>query len=374
MKDFPLIRSVRSAVIGTLLTALPLIVFSYSGPGALYSVMLVFYALPVAMCMLGLICGSLPMAAAAGAGLFAMYRAAGQPGLLLGCAYLLPILCCFVLAVALRIPFRQSCPAMILVHVLALAGCYLLLQRWCGGDLYAYAGQAAADALSKWELGDSMLYQLYSTGLISVPESMRENLLLPVLGGYTLSAAARSDMLLSVRTLITELLTASVPGFIVTQSIYGGVGCLLLPLRLGWVAAERRAFVNLEDDSADAPRKPDFPDLHMPGFETWHIPRGLGWQVGAALAAGYFLRASVSAAVSTAGVILYAAASAVFTIQGAALLNFMQKRRGTKRFWRMAVPLLLMMLSVLVFLGIFDQISNARGLRKPRDTREDRER
>ena len=115
----------------------------------------------------------------------------------------------------------------------------------------------------------------------------------------------------------------------------------------------------------------DFPDLQMPRFETWHLPRGIGWQVGAALVAGYFLRSSASEGLRVAGAILYTAARSLFIIQGAALVNFMQKARGTKRTWRVIVPILLMLFSVLVFLGIFDQISNIRGLRKPRDTKED---
>ena len=138
-----------------------------------------------------------------------------------------------------------------------------------------------------------------------------------------------------------------------------GLNWICIP-RFGYLAAERRAFLSetAEGTVTDAQGRAqvDFPDLQMPRFETWHLPRGIGWQVGAALVAGYFLRT---------------AARSLFIIQGAALVNFMQKARGTKRTWRVIVPILLMLFSVLVFLGIFDQISNIRGLRKPRDTKED---
>ena len=115
----------------------------------------------------------------------------------------------------------------------------------------------------------------------------------------------------------------------------------------------------------------DFPDLEMPPLQTWHIPRGIGWQVGLALIGGYLLRFSGTHAVKIAGIMLYAAASGVFMIQGAAFINFMQKRRGTKRFWRVLVPLLLMTTPFLMFIGIFDQFNNVRGLRKPPEPKED---
>ena len=375
MKDFPLYRTPRAAVIGVLVLALPLVLLSLSPLGGLYAVMAVVFLLPTAACMAGLIGGALPMTLAAAAGLYAMQRVAGPMGLTLAAVYVLPILLAFVLVVSLRVPFLSACFTLIGVHVAALAACYLLLQQWTGGELYTAAGIAAANALDKWELGSTMLYHFYSSGLIDLPEDLRGTALIPVLGGYMLSPAARSDLLLSVRGLVSDAMASLIPNLIVTQSILGGVGCLLLPLRFGSVAAQRRA-VRAEaametKTDANGGAAPSFPDLGMPPFETWHLPRGIGWQVGLALVAGYVLRASSSAPVAVAGVILYSAAHAVFTIQGAALVNYMQKARGRKRFWRVAVPLALMLLSVLMFLGVMDQISNIRRLRKPREPKED---
>ena len=375
MKDFPLWRSPKAAIVSTLLIAAPVLLLSLSPLSGMYAVLLVIFLLPLAVCLAGLTAGALPMLLGTAAGLVSLTVLGGRPGLILGSVYLLPIVAAFVLVVALRVPFRQSCPALIGVHLLALAGCYLLLQSWSGGNLYDQAGVAVMNALDRWELGDTMLYQLYSMGLVDLPENLRGSALQRVLGGYVLSEAARSDLLLSVRTLVTTLLSSLVPNLIVSQSILGGVGCLLLPLRFGYLAAERRAFLSetAEGTVTDAQGRAqvDFPDLQMPRFETWHLPRGIGWQVGAALVAGYFLRSSASEGLRVAGAILYTAARSLFIIQGAALVNFMQKARGTKRTWRVIVPILLMLFSVLVFLGIFDQISNIRGLRKPRDTKED---
>ena len=350
-KPLPLIRSAKSLAVSVLLIGLPYgLLFlpdqALLGPlSALYAVLLTLVLLPTALCIAAAVSGT----AAMGLGLAAALAAVG-----------------------LQVPFRKSCPLLIGVHVLALSAVYWQVQRLAGGDLYTAAGNAVVDFLKSWELGDTMLYQLYSMGMISLPEEMAQHALLPVLGGYRLSPAARADLLLSAGSLTGSALQSLVPNLLMSQSILGGVACLLLPLRFGFLAEEKRAFKRPDPlpESEDSPRKVNFPDLGMPPFSRWHLPRGIGWQVGAALALGYILRLQSPSALGTAGVLLYAAASAVFTIQGAAAVNFLQRARGTRRFWRVAVPLLLMMTRIPLFVGIFDQLSNFRGLRRPPETKE----
>lgn len=371
MKDFPMIRSVKAGVIGALVVALPLPLLSFSPLTGLYAALLGLFVWPMALCVAGLVCGAAPMALGAAAGVIAFYRLYGAQGALLSAVYAGLVLLTFAAVIRLRVPFFKACAAEILAHLAALCVIYLLLQRRAGGELYAAAGEAAADALKSWELGDALLLQMYQTGLIDLPAALSENMVRPALGGYALSAPARADMLLSVRGLVSSALSTLAPGLMVSQSILGGVLCLLLPLRFGFLAAERRAF-RAEGAPETAQGKPDFPDLGMPPFSLWHLPRGIGWQVGAALAAGWALERLGSApATVLAGTILYAAASAVFILQGAALLNFMQKSRGARRFWRVLAPLLLQALGLLLYIGIFDQIVNIRGLRQPRKPKEE---
>ena len=52
-------------------------------------------------------------------------------------------------------------------------------------------------------------------------------------------------------------------------------------------------------------------------------------------------------------------------------MNYFQKNRGSRRFWRVAVPALLMGTSFPVIIGVFDQMNNFRGLRKPPEPKED---
>ena len=376
MKEFPLYRSLRAGIVGTLLVSAPLLLFSRSALGGMYLVFFLVLLVPLALCMAGLCCGSLPMALGLAAALISMYRLLGQAGLLLTCIYLLPIVGAFVAVIVLKAPFWRGCAVMIGVHAASLVLVYVVLQRMTGGSLYTAAGEAAAKALRDWELGDIMLYQLYSTGLIGLKEDLPQTM-------FSLPEAAREDMLLSVRSLVSTQLERLVPSLIVTQSIQGGVLCLLLPLRFGFIMQEKRQFLSAEKverldgedgDEGEEERKKqkvDFPDIGMPPFNTWFIPRGVGWQVGVALALGYLLRTSATPALFIAGLLLYAAASSVFTIQGAAALNFLQKARGTSRAFRVILPLLLGTTSLLMLLGIFDQINNFRGLRKPREPKED---
>ena len=394
MKEFPLWRSPRAGLLGAALMALPMIVFSLSPLLGGYLIALILFAWPTAVCLAGLCCGSLPMLMGTAGALLAMGRVFGQQGLLLTAVYLLPVLAAFLYVIVTRTPFKRGCVMLIVAHVVALAAVFWLLQQLAGGDLYGRAGQLAMEGLQTWELGDTLLYEFYAMRLLELPASLAEGALVQVPGGYTLSDAARADLLLSAKALVTAVLPTMVPGILVRQSILGGVGCLLLPLRLGaklqakrqgipdggdnekpdadgddvpWQAPVKRGPAPIEPD----PVPPGFPDLSMPPFRAWHIPQGRGRYVVIALAVGYMLQVSAVPALAVAGALLYAAAGAVFTVQGAALINFMQHTRNTRPFWRVAVPLLLLSTSLLLIAGVLDQVTNVRGLRKPREPKEE---
>ena len=371
------VRSVKAAVVGSLLLVLP---YLFLLPGreilgplpAVYAVMLTVYLLPTALCLVTMVCGTAPMVLGLGTALSAAFALMGGTGLLLTALYVVPIIAAFLFVIWKQVPFKKSCPVLIGVHVAALAAVFAVCQGLTGGDLYNAAGNIAADFLGSWEMGDLLLYEFYSMGLIDLKESLRENAVQSGLYSFSLSEAAKADMLLSVRTMITGQLQLIIPNLIASQSVQGGVACLLPPLRFGYLAEEKRAFLRDEPAGEPGEKRPvDFPTLGMPPFQTWHLPRGIGWQVGGALIAGYLLRYSGAHALKIAGIMLYAAASSVFMIQGAAFINFMQKRRGTRRFWRVVVPLLLMTTPFLTFIGIFDQLNNARGLRKPPEPKEE---
>ena len=379
--QLPLVRSVKACVTGVLLVSLPFLFFMLPGQRilgplpALYASLLILYLLPTALCLVTTVCGLAAAAAGLMAAMACMTALTGSQGLSLALLYIVPVFAAFLIVIRFEIPFWKSLLTMIVAHAVSLTAVFLLARRMAGGDLYNGAGEAVAAFLENWDMGDLMLYQMYSMGLIDLKSDLAGSALLQVMGGYQLSSAARADMLLSVRSLITSLLRSMVPHLIVSQSITSGTACLLLSLRFGFLAEEKRAFLRDDaciEEAEGGEKKPvNFPDLGMPPFSQWHIPRGIGWKVGVALAAGYLLRVSDAPALSTAGVLLYGAASSVFAIQGMAAVNHFQKKRGTRRFWRILVPLLLMTTGLPVIIGVFDQINNFRGLRKPPEPKED---
>ena len=289
MNTFPLIRSLKSAVAGTVLVAVPMLLLSFSPLTGIYAAMLFLMVYPLAVCIVGAVCGLAPMIVDALAGIYALGMLLGLKGAGIGAVYLLPILAGFLLLVHFRVPFWKGCGALICVHVAAFAGVYLWARSLAGGQLYALAGDAAVQALGSTEIGDTLLYQFYSMGLIGLPDDLAQNAVQTgPLGYLTLSDAARQDLLLSVRALVENTLAAAVPNLIISQSILGGVMCLYLPLRFGFLAQEKREFI--ADAASEAvvmdakgKRAVNFPDLHMPPLSQWHLPRGVGWKVGAAL-------------------------------------------------------------------------------------------
>ncbi len=378
--QLPAVRSVKACVTGALLVSLPFLFFMLPGQRilaplpALYASLLVLYLLPAALCLVTMVCGLAASAVGLMTAMACMASLTGSQGLMMAALYVIPVFAAFLILVQLEVPFWKSLLAMIAAHAGALTAVFLLARSIAGGDLYNGAGEAVASFLEKWDMGDLMLYQMYSMGLIGLKSDLADTVLLEVVGGYQLSAAARTDMLLSVRSLITDILRTMAPHLIVSQSITGGTACLLLSLRFGFLAEEKRAFLRddsvIEEAKRGTKQHVNFPDLGMPPFSQWHIPRGMGWQVGVALALGYLLRISETPALSTAGVLLYGAASSIFSIQGLAAVNYLQKKRGTRRFWRVLLPLLLMTTGIPVVVGVFDQINNFRGLRKPPEPKE----
>ena len=368
MKDFPLFRSVKAGLVGIGLLLLPLLICLLLPEMALSLVFGLMALMPVAICMAGLICGAFPMAVGVGSGIGTMFLAAGVQGAQLMALYLVPIAAAFLAIIVKRIPFWKGCAAMIGVHVAALAGCYLLLQQFTDWQLYTVVGDLVLRLFPQGEAGDALLYSFYEMKLLELPADLKATLVRPAEGALVLSEAVRNDLLLSLRALLNSLVVNLVPSFIATQSILGGVGCLLLPLRFGFIAAQRR---EIGEQNEGEEEKVDFPDLGMPPLSLWHIPRGVGWKVGVALIGGTMLQQSAVAPISLAGLILTAVAEAIFLFQGLAVMNFIQKAKGTARPWRVIVPLVLHVFSVLHLLGILDQITNMRGLRKPPEPKEE---
>ena len=189
------VRSVKSAVIGSILVIFPYLLLlpgrEIVGPlPAVYAVLLTVYLLPTALCLVTMVCGAAPMVLGLGTALSAVYALMGLTGLMLAALYTVPIMAAFLFIIWKQIPFKKSCPALIGVHVAALAAVFAVCQSLTGGDLYNAAGSRAAEFLGSWEMGDLLLYEFYSMGLIDLNESLRENAVRSSLYSFSLSDAA----------------------------------------------------------------------------------------------------------------------------------------------------------------------------------------
>lgn len=367
MKEIPLIRSYKAALVCLGILVLPTLAMCFTPITALYAALILLFVYPLGSCMTNALGGLLPGTLVVCAGVVCGRLIAGPQGALIAACYLVPIFLGSLLIVKKKPPFFLGCAIMIVVHILSFSAVYLYLQRLFDHQLYAFAADAAIQYFNQSPYADPLLAQFYSMGILSLPTEMKDQFVLLPSGAFLMTPAAREDLLLSLRSLTEAALFNLVMVLFTSLPFISGVACLLLPQRFGQLAHERQVFMAQEGEKV-----PPFPNLNMPPLSLWHLPRGVGWKVGAAWLAGSLLQTMGSAnATAVAGVILYQGATALFTWQGAALLNFTQKIKGTRRPARVLIPLLFFVLGILPYLGIFDQIINLRGLRKPPTPKEE---
>ncbi len=368
MQSLPWTRSLRAALIGTLVVCAPFLLMMTGQAGAsIVAVYLCQAAMPIALCLLLMWCGLLPALVCLAVGAFcASYTAGALAGAL--CAlFLLSVLGAFCACVVKRVPFWKTVAAVAGAQFLAQLAIFVLLQQTLGGDLYSLGARALVEGLRAAPEGDGMLYQLYQMGVLSLPAEFGtafSDITVLKDGAYVLTDAVREEFLSAVYARARLLLLSYVPTAMVSQSITGAVLGVSLSIYFGRRAARRRAFKYDREE-------PEVPDLGMPELAKWHLPRGMGMRVGA-LAVGYLVTSfSQSETLAFAGAMMYVAFSAVYSIQGLAVVNFTQKQRGTGAFWRKVTLVALYLLSqqfqVLLILGVLDQALNIRKLRPPRE-------
>ncbi len=364
MRDLPLIRSVRSAVVFSLAIVVPLVILATDAVAAIYTAMLAYAILPCVLCITCLYAGVLPMLVGYGGAMLALHIGFGWQGALLGGLYLFIFMAAFVAVMAKGVRFWHAVGVMVGAHVAAQLMVFLVLQSWAGGQLYSEAARIVTEYLRGSEIGDMILVMLHQYGLVQVAQEFVEQ---PgsaqvVNGVYVLSEALRSDLLLAVELRVEEFVKAFFTGSIVSHSVISGTFSVALPLYFGNVAQQRREY--LHPDIAHAA----LPAVEMPPLEKWFLPRGMGLKVGILFVGQLVAMFTTNDALVTAGLMMYSAFQAIYMIQGMALINFMQKKRDSKPGWRKATLILLyaFLPTALVLLGVFDQIANVRGLRPPR--------
>lgn len=327
--------------------------------------------MPVFLMMTGLIAGFLPMAACALMLLIAQLASGGTALLLYGTLYILPMLAVFTYGVYKRQPFWQVLLSVIGALFAAQILIFVLLQRATNFALYETAANAVASFVQDSPVRDNMLYLLCTSGLLGIPATMQDTALTVLEdGSFYFSQEAIAELINQVRSLITMQLQGLMPSLLVSGSVLNGVMGLGFGVHYGQRSRHRRA-VRLDEPEQD------IPDLNMPPLSKWHIPRPWGIRIGI-LGLGYLLiQFAMNETMLLIGALMWQVFAVCYSLQGLAAIHHTQKLRGTSRFWRVALIVAAMTLSfmqtVLIIFGIFDQITDPRGLRPPLAPRTNRE-
>jgi hypothetical protein len=287
----------------------------------------------------------------------ALFISAGPAGALMGAVYLGPIAAAYLYCFRQGVPFFKAAAAIAGAFFLGQLAVFLALQFMLGWQLYARAADAVVQGIDTIPEGDSLLYLLNVYGILPLPQELAKNLLVETEFGYKLAEAARTELINSLRSLAMSWLKGYIPASLVSHSLLAGIGGTALALHWGEKAARRRAFKR--DTEAVVP------DLDMPPFHKWFMPRGFGLRAGI-LAVGYPLALYGSGeSLQMAGQMMFSAFSALYLLQGLSALNSIQRKRGHKAFWRSAaaVGMLLLVQQGLVIIGVADQWMDFRGLR-----------
>lgn len=415
MHFFPLIRTKKATIIMSLIMVLPMVLMTLGVMSdrvmALVLPVYCFLFYPVLIMISALWGGLLSMVLGLLSVLSALYVSFSFVGAGLGLVYFVPVIAAFIYVVEKQVPFFKALGVLALVMLVCQVACALILRVIAGGDIATAAGQGAVELISASPMCDLLLLSLYQTGSITIKNDLLLDFFI-VQGGQIvgLTDMGRAEMLLSVRSMVSSI-ALTLPSMIVSNAITLSTAGLGLGLYIGRVSTQRADYMAMrkkeiaaqvksqreakergeappEDtrtaadykaarEKAEQQMPAGFPDLKMPQLQMWFLPRGAGLKVGL-LALGYLpLMFSTSLTGATIGQLFVTVFTAIYSIQGMAALNFLQRKAGVRSGGRKATLIILYVLfqSIFLWLGVLDQVLNFRKLRPPlgaNQTKEDK--
>ena len=319
-------------------------------------------AAPVVIMLTGPLAGLIPMAISAGMTLGMLFATGGFMLFAFGTLYLVPMTVLYAYCLLQRKNFWVTIGMVTGALSGMLIVMFVILQSMTGWQLYATVGDAVAGYLRDMPYRDGMLSLLCQMGMLQVPASMQDTALVAVEGGYVFSAEVTQELLRQARTVSMVYVQQMLPSMLISGSVLNTLMGVSFGIYYGKRAAQRRAFKRNEPEQ-------DIPDLNMPPLSQWYIPRPWGSRIGI-LAVGYVLTSiATNDTIYMMGAMMWQVFYVCFAVQGLASVHYNQKKRGTGRFWRTALIVAAMMIptvqTVLMVMGVFDQINNYRGLRPP---------
>lgn len=275
----------------------------------------------------------------------------GNGGILLA-VYLLPVCAAFLVCLELKIPFFRTAAIVLAAFIISMVIVFGILQRQSGGNLYNAVAQAALDGLDSMSGRDDLLYTLWRSGFISHGlEAGSQVITNAQNNSWAFKPEVVEEFYKQISTRVSLLMAGLLPGMLTSYAISVSVPGMGLAVKL-------------------AHRYGAAPDLSMPPFSLWFLPKAAGKKM-MVLAAGYIIAIlSSNQVLQTAGQLMYNVFFALYSIQGLAFVNFSMKRRGTKPVLRLLLLLLLYLLlpPAAMLLGVFDQATDPRKLRVEQTT------
>lgn len=284
--------------------------------------------------------------------LLAAVKVYGTSGLWLA-LYLLPMSVAFLVCLEIRLPFFKTAGAVLPSLILSMIALFLIFQRKAGGDLYGALAQSAIDGLENFPARDNLLYTFWKGGLLSHGQEAGAQVFADAGSGWTFTPEVVQEFYKQIQVRISALAASLMPGMLTTYSISLSTLGLGFAVHLG---SKRNAC----------------PDLGMPPFSLWHIPRPVGKKLWF-LAAGYLLALlSQSLLLRMAGQMMYNVFFALYAVQGLSVLDYRFKARGMRAGLRLLLlaAIFALLPPLAMMFGLFDQAMDSRRLRLAPDSTE----
>ena len=312
--------------------------------------MIVFF-FPCMVCCAYMIGGGLSMLAEIAIGLISMNMAFGTGGLIAGAALTVIPACAYILICEKDVAFHKCIGVMMAVYALVDIALLIWMRILSGGDLLAFAADAVENSfrnmtfMGETGIGDETVQLLAKMGYFGNVSPDVET--------------AYSELRILVEDMTLSLLLSLVSN-IILSSVFAVGGAR----HFAWRSGLRRG------------EKIDLPKNGMPALRNWFIPRQWGAAIGL-FAIGIVIELIFSyeenPSMNITGTVFFSIFETFYMIQGIAVLNAMHHKRGSGRFARVMIPILLMAILplVAVLLGVWDQAKDIRGLRGPKKDQEE---
>ena len=396
MRSLPLIRSLKAAVMLSLLMVLPLFMMNME-PLAPVSLLVMCVALmPALLSMTAIWAGLLPALVGMGSVLAMTYLSFGMDAGLLMSLYMVPAFLTLILCVQRGVPFFHMALALAAAELLGGFAALLIMNQRADGQLASSLTESFIGMIRDSGQQDDLLIMMFQSGLARLDSSLYSQAQ-SITGGLT--NFGREELLLTVRANLTDILS-QLPAMLISLSIWHSLAGPGIGIYFGRRAVIRQVVdtrrrelmarvleqrrIQLENGQVPDPVRLEgreqmmrelsgdceqalggFPTLNMPPFSYWHLPRKVGLM--AALPGLGYLAAIMSEnpQVQQVGRMLGAICIALYTIQGLASLDFALGRSGRSLALRCALLGVtgLLFSRVYLLLGFIDQLMNFRKLR-----------